>query len=176
MYMSSYFTLRQTLSMNTLSMARPLPSMLIAIWSAFSREMKSSQVNCTPWSVLNISGVAMPSASSRASTQNDASREFDIRQERTYLLYQSITATRYIYPLYIYTYVISAHHTWLGRLMSRPRSKYGYLTCSLEGIVVRGRGYIVCMSMIPRSRRTRLWFMEMHRVSSSQSVILMTPS
>ena len=58
MYTSSYLTLRQKRSTKIVSTARPLPSQLIRIAAALSRLVNSVLVNCTPWSVLNISGVA----------------------------------------------------------------------------------------------------------------------
>src|SRR5712692_8155604 len=58
MYTSSYFTLRQRRSTKMLSKARPLPSQLMRISAALSRLVNSALVNCTPWSLLKISGVA----------------------------------------------------------------------------------------------------------------------
>ena len=57
----------------SLSIQRPLPSMLIATPAAFSGVIHSSLVNCDPWSVLKISGGPnLLSASSSASTQKSA--------------------------------------------------------------------------------------------------------
>ena len=52
-----------------------------------------------------------PSPSSKASTQKSASMVLESRQDRTFRLYQSITATRYKNPLGIGIYVISAAQT-----------------------------------------------------------------
>ncbi len=58
--------------------------------------MNSALVNCTPWSVLNISGGPWRSiASFRGSTQKSLSMPIDDRQLRKRRLNQSITATKY---------------------------------------------------------------------------------
>src|SRR6516162_6929835 len=54
--MLSYFTLRHSRSTNTLSIQRPLPSMLMRTPLAASTAVKFSSVNWLPWSVLTISG------------------------------------------------------------------------------------------------------------------------
>ena len=68
--------------------------MLIRIPNDVKRAVKSARVNCDPWSVLKISGVARRSASSRASRQNAVSSVTDTAQLTTYRLYQSKIATR----------------------------------------------------------------------------------
>ena len=56
--------------MNTLSIQRPLPSMLIRTPAAFNVSIHSPLVNCDPWSVLKTSGFPyFPNASCKASTQ-----------------------------------------------------------------------------------------------------------
>jgi hypothetical protein len=50
-------TLLHSRSTNTLSIQRPLPSMLTRTPLASSTAVNSSAVNCEPWSVLKISGV-----------------------------------------------------------------------------------------------------------------------
>src|SRR6266852_7101060 len=70
MYTSSYFTLRHKRSTKMLSNARPRPSQLIRISAALSRLVNSWLVNCTPWSVLKISGRARLMARSSPSKQN----------------------------------------------------------------------------------------------------------
>jgi hypothetical protein len=62
---------------------------------AFRRSVNALLVNWLPWSELKISGILVPlSASSKASMQNAASRVFESRQDKTYRLNQSMTATR----------------------------------------------------------------------------------
>src|SRR6266851_8726237 len=94
MYTSSYFTLRHNLSTKMLSNARPRPSQLMRISAALSRFVNSALVNCTPWSLLKISGVATHKARSSASRQKLVSRVIEISQASTYRLNQSITAIR----------------------------------------------------------------------------------
>ena len=57
--------------------------MLIATPADSNRSVKTALVNCTPWSVLKISGRLRARASSKASTQNVLSRLFDSRQAST---------------------------------------------------------------------------------------------
>src|ERR687889_423970 len=78
--MSSYFTLLHSRSTNTLSNARPRPSMLTATPADSSRPVNAAAVNCTPWSVLKISGLPPLKASSSISVQNGPSSVFDRRQ------------------------------------------------------------------------------------------------
>jgi len=60
--------------MNTLSIRRRLPSMLIATPCALSRSVKFESVNCAPWSVLKISGAPnRVSASSSAHAREEDS-------------------------------------------------------------------------------------------------------
>ena len=69
--------------------------MLMAISASFSTLMKSTLVNCEPWSLLKIAGRPWrPSASSRASMQKSAERVIDSRNARTLRLNQSTTAAR----------------------------------------------------------------------------------
>src|SRR3954452_6425176 len=109
--MSSYFADLHRRSTNTLSHARPRPSMLTDTPADNSLPVNASAVNCTPWSVLNTSGRPVPKASSSISRQKPPSSVFDNRQVITYRLYQSITAARYMNPEGIGTYVISVLHT-----------------------------------------------------------------
>src|SRR5262249_54619983 len=72
--MSSYFRLRHSRSMNTLSIHRPRPSIEMRIPEAASVPVKAALVNWLPWSVLKMSGrPKRASASSSAETQNDTS-------------------------------------------------------------------------------------------------------
>ena len=57
--------------------------MLTATPARSSRPVHAWAVNCTPWSVLNTSGLPRPSASSSISRQNDPSSVFDSRQATT---------------------------------------------------------------------------------------------
>src|SRR3954453_5587421 len=123
--MSSYFTVLHSRSTNTLSNARPRPSMLTATPADSSRPVNAAAVNCTPWSVLKISGLPPLKASSSNSRQNDPSSVFDSRQPITYRLYQSITAARYMNPEAIGTYVMSVLQTWSLLSTFTPRSRYG---------------------------------------------------
>jgi len=69
--------------------------MLIRTPAASSSSTNAAQVNCTPWSVLKISGRPyVPMASCTASTQKSASIVIDRRHDRTRRLNQSITTTR----------------------------------------------------------------------------------
>ena len=93
--MSSYFKLRHSRSMKTLSIHRPRPSIEMRICAAASAPVKAALVNWLPWSVLKISGLPKrANAASSAETQNDTSIVFERRQARTARLAQSITATR----------------------------------------------------------------------------------
>ena len=76
-----------------------------------SRPVNAAAVNCTPWSVLNTSGVPALKASSSISRQNEPSSVFDSFQAITYRLNQSITAARYMNPDGIGTYVMSVLQT-----------------------------------------------------------------
>ena len=69
--------------------------MLIATPARLSTSVKAWLVNCDPWSLLNTSGLPCSrSASSRQSTQNDASMLLLMRQDSTQREYQSMIATR----------------------------------------------------------------------------------
>jgi hypothetical protein len=69
--------------------------MLMAMPASFRTLMKSTLVNCEPWSLLKISGLPWrPSASSNTSTQKSADSVIDSRQARTLRLNQSTTAAR----------------------------------------------------------------------------------
>ena len=61
--------------MNTLSKARPRPSILIEMSLDFNTSVKSLLVNCAPWSLLNISGEAYCKAFSKAEMQKELSNE-----------------------------------------------------------------------------------------------------
>jgi hypothetical protein len=69
----------------------------ILIPSCSNRPVISKQVNCTPWSVLKISGFEIPRVCSRAWRQKPVSKVIEIRQAKTYRLNQSITAIRYFF-------------------------------------------------------------------------------
>ena len=105
--------------------------------------MKPSPVNWLPWSVLNTSGLPLPSASSKASTQNSASRVLDRFQATTYRVYQSILPRKE-----------------LGLVISMPPSRYGYTLCPGPGWLVRGRRKMAWSPMVRIRRRTRFRFAE----------------
>ena len=92
---SSYFRLRHSRSMKMLSRNRPRPSMLTRTPRVSNSSRNAALVNCTPWSVLKISGWPCRSIASRsAAMQKSVSIVIDSRQARTRRLNQSITATR----------------------------------------------------------------------------------
>jgi hypothetical protein len=71
--------------------------MLIVISLRLSTPVKTSLVNCTPWSLLNTSGLPYTrKASCKQSTQNAASMLLLIRQLSTLLMYLSMIATRWL--------------------------------------------------------------------------------
>src|SRR5258705_3954341 len=81
--MSSYFKLRHSRSMKTLSIHRPRPSIEMRICAAASAPVKAALVNWLPWSVLKISGLPKrANAASSAETQNDTSIVFERRLVR----------------------------------------------------------------------------------------------
>ena len=73
---SSYLSERQTRSTKTLSMQRPLPSMLMVIPASRSTLVNDSAVNCDPWSVLKMVGLGKRAS---ASTQKLVSSVLDSR-------------------------------------------------------------------------------------------------
>src|SRR5215203_202525 len=76
--MHSSLSERHSRSMNTLSIHRPRPSMEMRTPAALSTSVKAKLVNWLPWSVLKISGgPCRTSASSKAATQNSASKLLD---------------------------------------------------------------------------------------------------
>src|SRR5665811_1436238 len=66
-----------------LSMQRPRPSMLMAIWRSANSPVNFSLVNCDPWSLLKMSGRPRRSARFSASTQNSTSIVSDSDQLST---------------------------------------------------------------------------------------------
>ena len=68
--------------------------MLIVMSCSSSRFVKTSLVNCAPWSVLKISGRVVVNAQSSAATQKALSNEIDTSHASTYRLNQSMIATR----------------------------------------------------------------------------------
>jgi hypothetical protein len=51
---------------------------------------------------------------------------------------------------------MSAHHTWFGRSIARPRNRYGNISCPGAGRVVRGLGPSAAIPILRISRRARL--------------------
>src|SRR5208283_2915407 len=127
--MSSYLALRHSRSINRLSSQRPRPSMLTSTPADSTASINIGEVNCEPWSVLEINGAWRPTrnAASQASTQKAASIVLLNRHPSTYRLHQSITATKYINPVAIGTYVMSEHQTWSGPVTSKSLNRYGYI-------------------------------------------------
>lgn len=77
----------------------PLPSLLMAMPAASGMLVKDLLVNWAPWPVLKTSGAPYASsASCRQSTQNALSMLLPMRQQSTFLEYQSKRATRYMKP------------------------------------------------------------------------------
>ena len=62
---------------------------------------------------------------SSASTGASAVRLFDSRHARTRRVAQSSTTVKYTKPRAIGRYVMSIAHTWFGRSIVMPRSRYG---------------------------------------------------
>ena len=116
--------------------------MLIWTKASSSKSVNRLLVNCDPWSLLKVSGRPCDNASfsTSTSTQNPASNVADNRQESTYRLAQSRITTRYKKPRSIGMYVMSVAHTYFARVITRPRSRYGYTLCRAPGTVVFGRG------------------------------------
>ena len=73
--------------------------------------------------------------------RKSVSMVFETRQDSTLRLYQSMMATRYMKPRASGIYEISVAHTWLGRSIFSPLSRYGYTLCPSPGMLVLGRGY-----------------------------------
>src|SRR5271167_778547 len=130
--------------------------MLTLAPAASSRPVKDADVNCTPWSVLNTSGQPWLNDSSNASRQNTTSSVFDSRHDKTYRLYQSITAVRYMNPFGMGIYVISVLHTWFTRSIGTFRNRYGYTLWPAPPTDKCGFGYTASRPISRISRCTRL--------------------
>ena len=108
----------------------PFPSLLILTFTSVSKSAQSPLVTCDPSSVLYISGAPyFAKVSFNASTQSTASTLLESCQARTLRLNQSMIVTRYRTPRCIKIYVISAHQTWFGRLITTFFSRYGQILC-----------------------------------------------
>jgi hypothetical protein len=94
--MRSYLRLRQSRSMKTLSIQRPLPSMLIRMPFDSSSPIQSSPVNWLPWSVLKMPGLRPVDlmALRNAFTQKPLSMVLLTSQASTARVFQSMMATR----------------------------------------------------------------------------------
>ena len=108
----------------------PFPSLLILSFRSVSTSAQSPLVTCDPSSVLCISGGPyFAKVSFNASTQSTASTLLESCQTRTLRLNQSMIVTRYRTPRRIKIYVISAHQTWFGRLITTFFCRYGQILC-----------------------------------------------
>ena len=91
-----------------LSNALPRPSILMSIPYSISTDVKTSEVNCAPWSVLKIAGQPYCSIVSRKSRAYcPASIVLKTCHDNTFREYQSIIAIRYTFPLGSLIYVMS---------------------------------------------------------------------
>src|ERR1700727_1754503 len=114
----------QNRSIHTLSNARPFPSMEILMPRRSRYCVHRALVYCVPWSELTISGLPCSAiASSSMLLHQRALRELLIDHPTILRLYTSMMAVKYINPFFIGIYVMSVHHTWLGRSMVKPFSK-----------------------------------------------------
>src|SRR5690606_7699005 len=98
-YIFSLLSDPQNLSMKMLSSARPLPSM--DIWTSFalSAPTNTQDVNCDPWSVLNISGLPCLLMVSRMTSRHHSELiVLETSQPMILRLYTSIMANMYIKP------------------------------------------------------------------------------
>ena len=117
--------------MNTLSIHRPLPSLLTAIPGPSSLPVHSGEVNWLPWSVLKICGRPPHCATAAARAFSRQRRVIVLltAHPSTLRLCQSITAHRPACPCGIGIYVMSEHHTSPANSTKRSRSRYGYFRC-----------------------------------------------
>ena len=76
-------------------------------------------------------------------------------------------ATKYRKPRPIGKYVMSAHHTWFGRSITRSRNRDGKILWPTPGLLVRGFGP---RHSIPISRGTRLRLTRTPSAASSATI------
>jgi hypothetical protein len=153
--MSSYLRLLHNRSMRILSRARSFPSMLISIPYSVRTLTNTSDVNWLPWSVLKIAGQPYSSIVSRKRfAYYNASIVLNIRQLKTFLENQSITAIRYTFPDGSFIYVISVDHTWFGYLITLFLSRYGYFLLYLQAFERFLPGNIALTPNLLITRRT----------------------
>lgn len=97
--------------MKMLSMQRPRPSIDTFTPASVRVVIYADPVNCYPWSVFMISSGPYRSSASFKANQQSACIVFDSSQLKTFLVVQSMMATRYKDPRSSGMKVMSEHQT-----------------------------------------------------------------